>query len=353
MRYIVLIYGEGGGGSFREKYSKLDFLKNYNVPILALTGTATDRTVNIVTNSLRLDNPVIIKMSLARSNLELSVIRKTTKPVNQIVNLIKSKHRDQCGIVYCSKRSTTMDIAHALKLQGVAATFLHGALEDHKRRANEKVWKEDKVTVMCATKSFCMGIDKPGVKFVHHFDYPENCEDYFQQVSRAGRNDANTICNFLFAIEDRNFYVQNLKALKNEEERSFKMEKLNTITEYCMQTTVFRHKILMAYFGGIVHPCEGKCDICIKLTARSSLDKTEEAKIVLECLKELKKRSAKVSLRVFLLTLLGSIVIEVLGQNPPGHNPPDKTPQDKNPLDKTPQTKFFLFHFLNGFLSAY
>ena len=63
-----------------------------------------------------------------------------------------------------------MDIAHALKLQGVAATFLHGALPDHKRRANEKVWKEDKVVVMCATKSFCMCIDKPGVKFVHHFD---------------------------------------------------------------------------------------------------------------------------------------------------------------------------------------
>ena len=78
--------GGGGGESFHEKYSKLDFLKNYNVTILALTGTATDRTVHIVTNSLRLDNPVITKMSFARSNLELSVIRNTTKPVNQIVN---------------------------------------------------------------------------------------------------------------------------------------------------------------------------------------------------------------------------------------------------------------------------
>ena len=189
-----------------------------------------------------------------------------------------------------------MDIAHALKLQGVAATFLHGALPDHKMRANEKVWKEDEVTVMCATKSFCMGIDKPGVKFVHHFDYPENCEDYFQQVSRAGRDGANAICNLLFAIEDRSFHVQHLKALKNEEERSFKMENLNAITEYCMQITVCRHKILMAYFGEIVHPCEEKCDICIKPTARSSLDKTEEAKLVAEDLKELKKKSAKVSL---------------------------------------------------------
>ena len=204
-----------------------------------------------------------------------------------------------------------MDIAHALKLQGVAATFLHGALPDHKRRANEKVWKEDKVTVMCATKSFCMSIDKPSVKFVHHFDYPENCEDYFQQVSRAGRDGANAICNLLFAIEDRSFHVQNLKALKNEEERSFKMENLNAITEYCMQTTVCRHKILIAYFGEIVHPCEEKCDICIKPTARSSLDKTEEAKIVVECLKELKKKSYKVSLRVLLLTLLGSNAIEI------------------------------------------
>ena len=83
-----------------------------------------------------------------------------------------------------------MDIAHALKLQGVAAIFLHGALPDHKRRANAKLWKEDKVTAMCASESFCMGIDKPDVKFVHHFDYPENCEDYFQQVSPAGRGGA-------------------------------------------------------------------------------------------------------------------------------------------------------------------
>ena len=89
------------------------------------------------------------------------------------------------------------------------------------------------------------------------------------------------------------------------------MENLNAITEYCMQTTVWRHKILMAYFGKIVHPCEEKCDICIKPTARSSLYKTEEAKIVVECLKELKKKSAKVSLRVILLTLLRSNAIEI------------------------------------------
>ena len=115
-----------------------------------------------------------------------------------------------------------MDIAHALKRQGVAATFLHGALPDHEMRANEKVWKEDKVTVMCATNSFCMGTDKPGVKFVYHFDYPENCEDYFQQVSRVGRDDANAICNLPFAIEDRSFHVQTLKALKMKKKEVLK-----------------------------------------------------------------------------------------------------------------------------------
>ena len=172
--------------------------------LLGLTGTATDRTVNIVTNSLRLNNPVITKMSFARPNLELSVLRKTTR----LVNLI-------------------------------------------------------------ATKSFCMGIDKPGVKFVHHFDYPENCEDYFQQVSHAGMDGGNAVCNLLFAIEDRSLHAQNLKALNDKEERSFKMENLNVMTEYRMQTTVCRHKILMAYFGEIVHPCEEKCDSCIKPTANN------------------------------------------------------------------------------------
>ena len=89
------------------------------------------------------------------------------------------------------------------------------------------------------------------------------------------------------------------------------MENLNATTECCMQTTVSSHKLLMACFGEIVHSCEEKCDICIKPTARSSPDKTEEAKIVVECLKELKKKSTKVSLRVLLLTLLGSNAVEI------------------------------------------
>ena len=93
------------------------------------------------------------------------------------MKLIKDKYPDKCGIVYCSRTETTKDIAYALKTKGISSTYVHGKMSDFERRRNECFWKSGKALVICATKSFGMGIDKPDVRFVLHFDITESLED--------------------------------------------------------------------------------------------------------------------------------------------------------------------------------
>ena len=139
-------------GSFRSSYSKLHCLKGFNIPVIALSGTTTYRTLNVIKETLRLEDPFIYRMSFQRKNLELNVTKKNLKAVRQIATLIYKNYPNQCGIVYCSKTNTTQDICHALKSQGISSTFVHGGLQDHKRQFNEKLWFENKAQVICATK---------------------------------------------------------------------------------------------------------------------------------------------------------------------------------------------------------
>ena len=155
------------GASFREDYSKLRFLKKFKTPILALSGSATERTVKVIQENLDLSEPLIQKTTFQRDNLTINVIKKSDKSTQQIVELIKDKYPDKCGIVYCSRTETTKDIAYALKTKGISSTNVHGKMSDSERRRNECFWKSGKALVICATKSFGMGIDKPDVPFVY------------------------------------------------------------------------------------------------------------------------------------------------------------------------------------------
>ena len=299
------------GGSFRSSYSNLAFMKNYEVPVLALSGSATPRTIEIIKTSLKLDHAFVSKMSFQRKNLELTSIKKGIHGIRQIVSLIHTNHANQCGIIYCSKRNTTQDISHELKQQGISSSFIHGGLEDYKRRYNEKTWRENRTLVMCATKSFCMGIDKSDVKFVYHFDMPKSFEDYFQQISRAGRDGSRGVCCLMFSVQDRTFHIQNLASLTDEVERTTKLENLNAITEFCLQNTECRHKMILQYFGEDISECEENCDVCRNPKRVNQKNMIEEAKIVLQCFKEMKRLSSKVTARSLQLTLLGSNSSEI------------------------------------------
>ena len=140
-------------GSFRSSYSKLGFLKtNFDVPVTALSGSATDHTVSIIKESLQMNtDPKVVKMSLKGTNLTVNFTWKTLKPVAQIAALVKQNLPDSCGIIYCSRRNTTKDVAHALKSQGISAVFIHGAQDDTEKCQNENKWKDGTANVACCT----------------------------------------------------------------------------------------------------------------------------------------------------------------------------------------------------------
>ena len=112
------------------------FKTDVGAPITALSGSASDRTVDAIKTSLKTINPVITKISFSRNNLTITALKKSSKPVAQIACLIKTNFPESCGIVYCYKRETTKDVAHTLRSEGITSTFIHGGLDDSKRRKN-------------------------------------------------------------------------------------------------------------------------------------------------------------------------------------------------------------------------
>ena len=192
------------------------------------------------------------------------MIRKTEKPVQQLCKFINDKYSELCGIVYCSQRDTTKNLAYAIKVKGITCTFVHGGMSDYERNKNYKLWNEDKALIMCATKSFGMGIDKSDVAFVIHYNFPESVEEYYQQIGRVGRNFSPAERTLMFSIEDRTFHLQNLAKLENVEERKFKWDNLDQMTHCCTQNVMCRHQFILKYFSEDSEHCEHICDICLK-----------------------------------------------------------------------------------------
>ena len=154
------------GVGFRPDFLKLGSLKQFNVPVVAPTGTATKRTQQLVVETLQMNHPKIVIVSSRRSNLCIQVIPKKDKPKEQVASFISSDFHGQKGIVYCSRRSDCVDLSHMLKSMNINALFVHGDPRDSERQKHKEDWENGRAQVMCATKSFRMGIDQKNVRFV-------------------------------------------------------------------------------------------------------------------------------------------------------------------------------------------
>ena len=294
------------GGSFRASYSDMKYIKEFNVPILALSGSATDKTVSVIKDALKMDDPAIFRSSFARNNLSLNVEIKQPKPFVQIAQYIQKMHFGERGIVYCNKQEHTKDIAYILKQNGITATFVHAGMRNFERKHSEQLWKDDKCLVICATKCFGMGIDKPNVNFVIHAGFPESMEDFYQQIGRAGRDGNEAKCTLFFSYEDRTFHLQNLSDVEDIDEREVKSANLNKINQYSMQTSACRHRIILSYFGEESEDCKERCDVCSTVKDNALSNQISEAKIVLECFTSMKTVCNHVTTNLLLNTLLGS-----------------------------------------------
>lgn len=175
------------GHDFRPAYLKIKNLKEHfsKVPFLALTGSANDRVSKDIIENLALENPITFKQSFYRENLAYHVVKTEDKlyKIQQILTKNKSS-----TIIYVRNRKSCLEIAKQLRTLGFTATHFHGGLSLKEKETNMNLWMENKVQVMVATNAFGMGIDKPDVKSVIHIQLPDNLENYYQEVGRAGRN---------------------------------------------------------------------------------------------------------------------------------------------------------------------
>ena len=277
------------GHDFRPEYRQLAGLRDHlpGVPFLALTATATLRVREDIVRLLQLREPRCYTASFNRPNLTYRIVPKN-KPSQQVVDWIQ-QHPDDSGIVYCASRKSTEAVAEKLKAAGVPALPYHAGLDSELRDKTQEKFLRDKVRVICATVAFGMGVHKPNVRFVIHFDLPKNIEGYYQETGRAGRDGIPGECVLLYsaadAIKQRTF----IEEKTDIEEQKVARDQLQQMIHYA-ESGACRRSTLLAYFGETFSavPCGG-CDNCIE--PREQFDGTLAAQKFLSCLYRLRQAS--------------------------------------------------------------
>ncbi|MCK5416567.1 DNA helicase RecQ [Candidatus Parcubacteria bacterium] len=270
------------GHDFRPDYRNLNELKRLfpQVPLIALTATATNKVRQDILNQLNLNQAKTFISSFDRENLNVSVIEKK-KAFPKLVNLV-DKYKNESVIIYCFSRKETEEIAENLKLNGYNAGAYHAGLETNKRKLVQELFIKDQINIIVATIAFGMGIDKPDVRLVAHYTYPKTLEGYYQEIGRAGRDGLPSECVMFYTYADTRKHEFFINQIENDKERQQAQEKLNEVLNYAELTTC-RKKYLLKYFGENLKKdnCHS-CDIC--LTEVEMFDATEIVKKILSAI---------------------------------------------------------------------
>lgn len=274
------------GHDFRPEYRKIRPIINEigNAPVIALTATATEKVKTDIKKNLGIPDAVEYKSSFNRPNLYYEVRPKTENINRDIIKFIK-QHSGKSGIIYCLSRKKVEELAEVLRTNDIKAEAYHAGMEPATRSQTQDDFIMERIDVIVATIAFGMGIDKPDVRFVIHYDIPKSLEGYYQETGRAGRDGGEGLCIAFYSYKD----LQKLEKFmegKPLAEQEIGKQLLKETAAYA-ESSVCRRKLLLHYFGEeyLQDNCEN-CDNCInpkkQVEAKTQLNKVLEVIIAIK-----------------------------------------------------------------------
>jgi ATP-dependent DNA helicase RecQ len=300
------------GHDFRPEYRLLGRLRDRypSIPMLALTATATHRVREDILTQLRLNNPYIYIASFNRPNLYYEVRQKHQGSYRELLQLLRTQP-DAPVIIYCQSRRGVDELSESLQQDGIRALPYHAGLTSETRTDHQARFMRDDVSVLVATVAFGMGIAKPDVRAVIHYDMPKSLEGYYQESGRAGRDGLEAQCIFFFQYSDRSKLELMILEKADEQERRIARQQLNQVVDYG-ESIGCRRRVLLAYFGEEYQQANcGNCDNCLHPIGTME-DRTIDAQKFLSCVSRTQQRFG---MRYIVDILRGAKTRKLLEQN--------------------------------------
>ncbi|WP_289117135.1 DNA helicase RecQ [uncultured Idiomarina sp.] len=268
------------GYDFRPEYGQLGVLRSYlpNTPFMALTATADSATQHDIIERLHLNVPLVHRSSFDRPNIRY-VVQEKYKPLKQVKDYVK-KQKGAAGIIYCGSRKKTEELAESLQQSGVRAAPYHAGLEHKLKETTLRQFLRDDIDVVVATVAFGMGINKPNIRFVVHFDIPRSVESYYQETGRAGRDGLPAEAMMLYDPRDAQWIRRMIDEHDNEQRRAVEAQKFSAMQAMAEAQTC-RRLVVLNYFNEYSDKECGNCDLCLDPPTR--YDALEDAQKALSC----------------------------------------------------------------------